>query len=88
MITEVNVIPIKPTNGLVAFASFVLHENLYLSSVGISSRPKGGFRLIYPTKKLGSRNINFFHPINKAFAEEIEKAVIEEFIKLTSMEGT
>lgn len=78
-ISEIQIIPIKPQDGLVAFASFVLDDNLYLGSIGIITRLKGGFRLVYPTKKVGIRNINIFHPINKEFAKSIEKEVISKF---------
>lgn len=78
-IAEIQIVPIKPQNGLVAFVSFVLDNNLYLSSIGIITRPEGGYRLAYPTKKVGIRNINIFHPISKAFAESIEKEVIAKF---------
>ncbi len=78
-ISEIQIIPIKPRDGLVAFASFVLNESVYLGSIGIFTRPQGGYRLVYPTKKVGIRNINIFHPINKSFAESIEKEVIGKF---------
>lgn len=77
-LSEIQIIPIKPQNGLVAFASFVLDHNLYLGSIGILTRPAGGYRLVYPTKKVGIKNINIFHPINKSFAESIEKEVISK----------
>ena len=41
-VSEIQIIPIKPQNGLIAFASLVLNENLYLGSIGIMTRPKGG----------------------------------------------
>lgn len=78
-ITEIQIIPIKPQEGLVAFASFVLDDSIYLGSIGIVTRPQGGYRLVYPTKKIGFRNLNIFHPINKSFAETIEKEVIDKF---------
>lgn len=78
-ISEIQIIPIKPQDGLVAFASFVLDDNLYLGSIGILTRPEGGYRLTYPTKKVGARNINIFHPINKEFSQSIEKEVIGKF---------
>lgn len=78
-ITEIQIIPIKPQDGLVAFVSFVLDNNLYLSSIGIMTRPEGGYRLIYPTKKVGTRDINIFHPINKEFAKKIERSVFKKF---------
>ena len=75
-LSEIQIIPVKAQDGLVAFASFVLNNNLYLGSIGIITRPKGGYRLLYPSKKVGARNINLFHPINKDFAESIQKEVI------------
>lgn len=78
-LTEIQIIPIKPVNGLVGFASFVLDENLYLGSIGIVTRPEGGYRLVYPTKKVSERNINIFHPINKIFAQEVERAIVNKF---------
>lgn len=78
-ISEIQIVPIKPQDGLVAFASFVLNESLYLGSIGIVTRPQGGYRLVYPTKKVSIRNINIYHPINKSFAESIEKEVISKF---------
>lgn len=78
-ISEIQIIPIKPQNGLVGFASFVLNKSLYLGSIGIMTRPQGGYRLVYPTKKIGNRNINIFHPINREFAEVIEKQIIKKF---------
>lgn len=78
-ISEIQIVPIKPNNGLVGFVSFVLNDDLYLGSIGIFTRPEGGYRLTYPTKKVGNRDINIFHPINKEFAEAIEKAVIKKF---------
>ena len=81
-ISEIQIIPIKPQNGLVAFASFVLDSNLYLGSIGIMTRPRGGYRLTYPTKKVGIKDLNIFYPINKTFAEAIEKEVLKELEKV------
>lgn len=78
-ITEIQIVPIKPQAGLVAFASFVLDNSLYLSSIGIITRPEGGYRLLYPTKKIGPKSINIYHPINREFAQSIEKEVIAKF---------
>jgi len=81
-ISEIQIIPIKPQNGLVAFASFVLDNNLYLGSIGIMTRPQGGYRLTYPTKRVGIKDLNIFYPINKTFAETIEKEVLAELEKV------
>lgn len=81
-LTEINIVPIKPTNGLVGFASFVLDGNLYLGSVGIMTRPGGGYRLTYPTKKVGATDLNVFFPINKDFAHAVEETIIQYFEKV------
>lgn len=78
-VKEVEIIPIKPRDGLIAFASLVLGDWLYLSSIGVHTKLDGsGVRLSYPTKKVGERNINIFHPINHQAAEVIEKAVAQK----------
>ena len=84
-LSEIQITPIKPTGGLLAFASFVLDNNLYLGSIAIITRPEGGYRLLYPTKKVGSRNINVFHPINKSFSDAVETAVIKKFEEIQSL---
>lgn len=78
-LSEIQIIPIKPQNGLVAFASFVLDGSLYLGSIGIMTRPQGGYRLVYPTKKVAERSLNIFYPINKEFAQLIENEVVRQF---------
>jgi len=78
-LSEIQIIPIKPQNGLVAFASFVLDRSLYLGSIGIVTRPNGGYRLVYPTKKVAEKNLNIFYPINKEIAQLIENEVVRQF---------
>lgn len=78
-ITEVQIIPIKPNNGLVGFASLVLDNKLYLGSIGILKKIDGsGFRITYPTKKVGDKNINIYHPINKEVGVVIETAILNK----------
>lgn len=75
IITEIEIMPVRPNSGLVAFASFILFRSLYCSSVGIFTRPGGGFRLLYPNKKAGTKDISVFHPITKDLGDLIEKEV-------------
>ena len=82
-ITEIQRIPIKANNGLVAFGSVVFDDCLYLGSIGIHKRLDGvGYRLTYPTKKIGDNNINIYHPINKKTSKLIEEAIIAKVEKL------
>ncbi|MFA4930282.1 MAG: septation protein SpoVG family protein [Patescibacteria group bacterium] len=82
-VTEIQIIPIKPHNGLLAFASFVLDNKIYLSSVGIHSKlTQDGYRLTYPTKKVSNNHIQLFHPINKETSTLIERAIIKQYKKV------
>lgn len=85
-VTEIQIIPIKPKEGLVGFASFVFDNALYCSSVGIYTRPSGGYRLTYPTRKSAHSNLPIFHPIQREIAEAIEKEVIKKYEELISAE--
>lgn len=78
-ISEIEVIPVKPSNGLVGFASFVYDESFYLGSIGIRTRLDGGYRLTYPTKTGNQFKQNVFYPITKRVGKLIEKEVIKKF---------
>lgn len=84
-ISEVQITPVKANEGLVGFASFVYNDSFYMGSIGIYTRPLGGYRLTYPTRKGANGNFNIFHPINKEVAEEIEKVIISKFEDVTKM---
>lgn len=84
-ISEVQVMPVKANEGLVGFASFVYNDSFYMGSIGIYTRPQGGYRLTYPTRKGNNGNFNIFHPINREIAEEIEKVIISKFEDVTKM---
>ena len=84
-ISEIQIVPIKPDSGLVGFASFVFVNCFYLGSIGIYTRPQGGYRLTYPTRKATNGNFNIFYPINREIAEEVEKVIICKFEEVTKM---
>ena len=84
-ISEIQVTPVKANEGLVGFASFVYNDSFYMGSIGIYTRPKGGYRLTYPTRKGSNGNFNIFHPISREVAEEIEKVIISKFEDVTKM---
>ena len=78
-ITEAQIVPIKPRDGLIAFASVVIDGKLYVSSIGVHSKLNNfGYRLTYPTKFVGNKEINIFHPITKELGAAIEKEVLNK----------
>lgn len=82
-ISEINIIPIKPIDGLIGFASCVINGQLYLGSLGIHRHLDGmGYRITYPTKRVGTRELNYFHPITKQAGSDIEQAIIDKCIVL------
>jgi len=76
-ITDVQITPIKPREGLVGFANVVIDDSIHLGFIGIHTKLDGsGYRLTYPTKKAGVKDLNIFYPINKEMSKMIEEAVI------------
>jgi DNA-binding cell septation regulator SpoVG len=81
-ISEIQIVPVKPKDGLVAFASCVINRSLYLGSIAVYSSPSSpdGFRLVYPSKVLlNGKEINCVHPINREAGENISTAIIGKF---------
>lgn len=82
-VSEIQIIPVKPKEGLIGFASFVLDKKYYVGSVAIYTRLNGtGYRLAYPAKKVGERQINTFYPITPLAGRVIEEAVSEKVNKI------
>lgn len=76
-VTEVDIAFVKPKDGLIAFASVVLDDQIYLSGIAIHRKLVGsGYRLTYPTRKVGGTQFNMFHPIRRPVGLAIEKAIL------------
>jgi len=85
VVSEIQIMPVKPTGGLLAFASCVLNGQLFVGDIAIHTRPDGNdFRLVYPAKTLpNGKTINVVHPITPQAGEVIRKAIVSEFQRLT-----
>jgi len=84
-ISEVQIIPIKPLNGLVAFASAVISNQFYIGNIAIYTSPisSGGYRLVFPNKKLASGQVvDCFHPITQEAGRVVSEAIIRKYIEL------
>lgn len=89
-ISEVSITPVKPQNGHIAFASIVIDDGMYLSSIAIYTKLDGAYRLLYPTKKVGERFVNLFHPISREASKQIEDAIFkkcEEIFESSNING-
>lgn len=81
-VSEVQIVPMKPSNGLIGFASCVYDEAIYLGNIGIYTSPstRDGFRLTFPFITLPTgKKINCFYPINKQSGELIKSSIINKF---------
>lgn len=74
-IKEIQIVPIKPIDGLVGFASCVFGDSIYLGNIAIHTRPNGGFRLVFPAKKISNQLLFYHNPISKGVAEMLEKVI-------------
>ncbi len=78
-ITETQISLVKPKDGLIAFASVVINNCIYLGSIGVHEKLDGtGYRLTYPTKNYGHNSQHIYHPINRTISKAIEDAVFEK----------
>lgn len=86
VVSEVQIIPVKPKGGLVAFASCVINGQFYVGDIAVYTRPDGqDYRLVYPCKVLpNGKRINCFHPINQPAGECLKKAVIDTYLEMVS----
>ena len=81
-LNEIQIIPVKPQNGLVAFASCVINNQFYIGNIAIYTLPasSGNYRLVYPTKVLpNGKQINCFHPINRETGDAIKKEISDKY---------
>lgn len=75
-IERVEIIPIQPKEGLIAFANIILDDALMLSGIGVHSRLNGGgYRITYPTRKVNNTHHYLFRPLISSLSHEIEEAI-------------
>lgn len=77
-ISEVQIFPVKPNEGLIAFASCLLDGSYYIGSIAVFTRLSGGYRLVYPTKKIGERQLHLHHPITREASVAMETAILQK----------
>ena len=87
-VTEVDLSFVKPQNGLIAFASVVLGDQLYLTGMAVHRKLDGsGYRLTYPTRRVGDTQFQVFHPIRKGLGLAIEQAVFAKLKDVLSKQN-
>ena len=84
-ISEINIIPIKPQNGLIGFASCVINNALYIGDIAVyTSFNTHGYRLVFPDKILNNgKKIQCVHPINSKTTDIFTKAIVNKLENVT-----
>lgn len=79
-IDNIEIAPIPPKNGLIAFVSFVINDSFFVGNVAVYTSPVSpdGFRLVYPTKM----GVSCFHPVCRTAGEAIQKKVIGRYLEI------
>src|SRR3990167_5344177 len=80
-VDEVEIYPVKPRGGLVAFASCIVNGCLYLGNIAVHTRLDGsGYRLVFPVKVLpNGKEIQCVHPVTRQAGELLLQAIVEKF---------
>lgn len=75
-VTKIEIIPIRPRDGLMAFASVEIDDRFYIGSIGVyKKRDCTGYRITFPTKKVGDHSLTICHPTTPELSKEIESAI-------------
>ena len=75
-VKKVEIVPIKPHEGLLAFASIEIDDLFYVGSIGVHKRRDGrGYRITFPTRKVGDHQLAICHPTTPDLSKEIELAI-------------
>ena len=79
-VTNIDIQPVKPNKGLVAFVSFT-YAGLILSSVAVYSKLDGsGYRVVYPDRFLpNGKKMQVFYPENREIGEKISNAITKKY---------
>ena len=84
-VDEIEVVLVKPKDGLLGFASCVIEKQLYLGNIALHNSPTSAdkYRLVFPAKKLlTGRTLQFFYPINSDFYRQIKSAIVNHYEKI------
>ena len=82
IITDVQIIPVYPKDGLVSFASCIFNEQFYFGCLAIHTSPSSpeGYRLVYPAKLLpNGKRANIYHPLTQEAGQVVQSAVISKY---------
>ena len=81
-VSDVKITISDQNNGIIGFATAVLHNSFFIGSIAIWKNEDGLIRITYPTK--GAKQKEIFHPLLKELHQEILDKVIASLKGATS----
>jgi len=80
-ISKVKIKKVIPDKGLVAFASCVLDDSLYIGNIAVFTRlgEDARMRLVFPVKEVGNNKISVIHPLTAELYYALEQAITEKY---------
>ena len=82
-VTSIQLIPIRAQQGLIAFAEVILDHCLLVSSIGVHKRLDGkGYRITFPSKKVGERQVFLCHPMTPEFSKQLAQTISSKAVEL------
>lgn len=80
-ISKVKLKRVVPDKGLVAFASCVIDDSLYLGNIAVFTRlgETERMRLVFPVKEAGQNKISVFYPLTAELYYLLEQAITDKY---------
>ena len=87
-VSQVEIVPFRPSRGFVGFATCVLNGMFYLADIALFTRPGGGLRLGYPIKKLSDGStVELFRVLDRSVGSTIERAITDKYEAIMNLNG-
>ena len=80
-ISKIKIKRVSPDKGLVAFASCVIDDSLYLGNIAVFTRlgETDRMRLVFPVKETGKNKLSVFHPLTAELYYLLEQAITDKY---------
>jgi len=78
-VSDIQIVPIEPRDGLVGFASCLINHSIKLGDIAIHTKRQGGYRLVFPAKKIEGQYIYYHQPISEPAYQLLESRICDKY---------
>jgi len=80
-LSKIKIKKVSPDKGLVAFASCVIDDSLYIGNIAVFTRlgETERLRLVFPVKEAGQNKISVFYPLTAELYYLLEQAITDKY---------